>query len=118
MTLNPLSAGWVQRFPVGDKGVLSPRAFQPLALWMFYECTHFSVLQNLLNNEKGSVLSLTIFTSFVSGREIDFRGEEMNFRVEVTHYSLAYNPVTVRLPELSRFREKEWSCQGPKGKWG
>ena len=31
--------------------------------------------------------------------------------------SLAYNPVTVRHPELSRFREKEQSCQGPKGKW-
>ena len=32
--------------------------------------------------------------------------------------SLAYNPVTIRHPELSRFREKEQSCQGPKGKWG
>ena len=48
---------------------------------------------------KWNLLFLTIFTYFASGKEIGMGGEEINFIVEVTHYSILYNPILVRYPE-------------------
>lgn len=66
------------------------------------------------------MLSLTIFTYFVSGRvEIDFRGEEMEF--QSGSHTLLPLPITsyCQTSRIKRDLErKEWSCQGPKGKCG